>query len=371
MKLLVIGNCFDLTGWSEAACRLILACDHAGIDTVVRTVKLNNVPGDVPARVKDLQKKSSTGTTHCVQLLLPHLMEAAGRFKNIGMFFSETDSFPTNNWTERLNLMDEVWVCNRQQVRACQKSHVNKPVNVIPIPCDIDQYRQNYPPVPALLEYDGIFKFYFIGENNKRKNLAAVLKAFHLEFDPFEPVMLIVKTSKPGMNQEQASQYTQKLCSMVREGLKLYPNANYYHQELINTDRLTGDEMMSLHQSCDCIVCPSYGESISLPVQDALFFGKGVIASRNTGFEDYLTDENSWLINCREEPVFGQTDTFTDLNTGREIWYSPDILQMRRAMRQAYEDRDLLKAKGEAGMAMAENYTYTKIGKLIKDTLCS
>jgi glycosyltransferase involved in cell wall biosynthesis len=117
---------------------------------------------------------------------------------------------------------------------------------------------------------------------------------------------------------------------------------------------------------------PSYGEAWSIPAFDAMGFGKTPICSNTGGMADYIGDSGI-LIDGRWEPVSGMTDTFADLFTGEEDWYSVDVNQLRRAMRKIYtmkssEQEEYSKMKRN-GLVQAQKYSHENIGKLIKELL--
>ena len=120
-------------------------------------------------------------------------MSYNGNYKNIGMYDYETDSI-NFKWQKQLSLMDGVFVTNKYSAKP-----VNKNVKIVNHASNLDKYRQSYEPfdIPHLKNK---FVFYFIGELNKRKNLEALLKAFHLEFKRHEDVELVLKINIPGLS---------------------------------------------------------------------------------------------------------------------------------------------------------------------------
>ena len=369
LKVLYIGVYRDPTGWGEAARQYILSLDAVGIEVVPRPLKLHPEQCRPPERILQLEKNDSAGCDVVIQHLLPHSMEYNGHFrKNIGLFASETDSFRYSHWPEHLNMMDEVWYVNRAQRRAgfCN-SGVDFPGFVIPHACDITRFQKSYQPLEKLKEkLDGNFVFYTIGELVRRKNLPALIKAFHLEFDRSEPVSLVIKASKPRMSADEAAKHVDAMCDDIKASLKLHANIHSYHRECVITQRFSEEDMMRLHATCDCFVSPSFGEAWCIPAFDAMALGKTPIVTDCGGFRDYLSNDTGWLVAGREEPVFGEKDTFDDLFTGYERWTAVDIDWLRRAMRQAYQDGDLRRQKAEAGIDRAYDFTHEKVGHLMK-----
>ena len=183
MKVLYIGHYKEGTGWGHAAADYILAMDSVGIDVVCRSINLSGKQAEIPKRIEELEQKSIKGCDICIQHVLPHYMDYNGRFKkNIGLYATETDSFDRTTWAERINLMDEAWVINQQMVDASIRSGVTIPIKIIPHASDTDKFNKAYTKF-EIPQIDNTFVFYFVGELIRRKNLVALLKAFHIEFD--------------------------------------------------------------------------------------------------------------------------------------------------------------------------------------------
>jgi glycosyltransferase involved in cell wall biosynthesis len=370
-KVLYIGVYRDKTGWGQAATDQILALDAAGVEVVPRPLKLQREIRRPPERIRELERRTAEGCDVVIQHLLPHHMEYDGHFvKNIGMFESETDSFRWSHWPERLNLMDEVWCINHQQKVATYASGVNVPARVVPHATDITRFQKRHKPLERLgNQLEGGFTFYTIGEFVRRKNLPALIKAFHLEFEPHEPVNLLIKTSKHGLSPDETAKHVGAMCDQIKTDLKLYRRLDSYHREIVITQRFSDEDLLRLHATCDCFVSPSFGEAWCIPAFDAMALGNTPIVTACGGFVEYLSSDSGWLVPGREEPVFGEKDTFQDLFTSRENWTSINIRHLRRCMREAYENAGLRSQKAETGIDRAYDFTYVAVGQIMKGYL--
>lgn len=365
MKVLYIGNFLDPTGWGRGSCDYVLAMDAAGVDLVVRPIKLSHEVAEIPQRIKELMEKDSSGAETVIQHVLPHYLDFSGKFKkNIAFYASETTSFKSSSWANRLNLMDEIWVINDQMVECARNSGVTRPIKVVGHPTDINKFQKVWPPIPDIRNWDngGNFIFYTIGEFNKRKNFGSLIKAFHREFDRFEPVSLLIKTSGP-------QQEVINFCNQVKAGLKLYQNENQYKQEIVITDNLSDENIYRLHKSCDVFVSSSLGEAHSIPAFDAMGFGNTPIVPNFGGFPMYIDNNVGWLVDGREEPCFGAFDTFKDLYTARDNWFQVDELHLGKCMREAYENKELRDEKSLNGQERVYGFTYEKVGARMKECL--
>ena len=366
MKVLLIGHYRDGTGWSQATINYILALDAVGIDVVCRAVKLNAVQPNLPDRILELEHKSSQGCDTCIQFVLPHLMDYNGYFKkNIGLFMMETDSIIYTGWPSRLQTMDELWVTSENQVYPVIQAGLNKP-KVVPIPADMSMFQQKYEPLE--IDVDGKFIFYFIGEFNRRKRVAALLHAFHTEFSTSEPVGLLLKCSSPRWNRDELYQNVADTCRKIKDKLRLYPHIEQYHNEYVMSDYLSDTDLMRLHKKCHCFVMPSFGEAWCIVAFDAMAMGNAVVASNTGGMKDFLQGIG-YMVQGTSEPVLGADTIFTDLHTGREQWFNISINSLREQMRNAYENRGRNSERKTHGIKRAYEYSYEKIGQQMKELL--
>lgn len=178
----------------------MLALHSAGVDVVSRTVKINDSNGQVPDLVKSFECKRTDNVDAIIQHVLPHYYETTSVCKNIGMYLNDMDTLNFANWGRKLSLMDEIWCPNNKTKEAITK--YNSKVEVVPHPCDISIYDKEYKKMD-FGPHNGNFIFYFIGELNSRKNIKDLIRAFHTEFSPSEPVSLLLKVNKSGISTDQ------------------------------------------------------------------------------------------------------------------------------------------------------------------------
>ena len=235
MKVLYINNYKDGTGWSSAGINNILALDSAGVEVVPRAITFVEEHHDYPERIKELQSASADGCTVCVQHTLPHLYSYDYRYKNIGYLPVESSHFRDTGWQYYVNLMDELWVPTLSAKKACIESGVKKPIKIAPHSLDISKYKENEG--NKIQELQSTFNFVFVGEFIERKNIQALMRAFHIEFALHEPVNLFIKTSRASLPDVQ--QYAQN----IKNGLKL---RNKYKEEIVVVGRLEQQDYISV-----------------------------------------------------------------------------------------------------------------------------
>jgi len=82
-----------------------------------------------------------------------------------------------------------------------------------------------------------------------------------------------------------------------------------------------------------------------------------------------VDDCTGWLVDCRAEPCFGATETFADLFTAQEDWWSADVNHLRRCMRIAYQDHVARGEKAAEGKRRAGRFSYGAVGRLMAGLL--
>lgn len=362
-----LGPYRDGGGYCEAARNYILALDAAGVDVVPRAIKLNEADDQPPNRLLGLERKSARGCDaaiiHC---LPPHFLKT--ELRSIGLFACETSNFRASGWQDYCNLMDEVWVPCRHNLMASRESGVTAPTHVVPHAFDVNDYLGGYPESGLLKPYKdrGEFLFYTIGEFHRRKNFAALLRAFHAEFDLAEPVRLVIKTGRYGADPAKLRDEVKDFCQKTRDGLKIRRD---YTDEVVLTEPLPRQEVLRLHSTADCYVSTSYGEAWGIGAFEAMAMGKTPILSGIGGHVQFASNRVGWMIPAYPEHVFGMLGGIPNLYTGREIWGSVDVGELRVAMRSAYEQDSLRRKKAEAGRLRALDFSLEKVGGLMKGLL--
>lgn len=372
MKLLYLGVFRDGTGWGEMAINTMMALIETGVEVTARAVKLNNSHNvDLPIQILEAEQKRGGTFDVVIENLLPHSLDYCGKIpQNIAYYCTETSHFRGTNWASRINCMNSAWICNQQGVDASLRSGVKIPIHVVPIACDITKYQRSYQPLSIRDKLGDSFIFYFIGDFNKRKNISALIKAFHLEFDVNEPVNLVIKTSIGELDNILAREVVISEINRIKESMKLYRSVEQYKQEIFLVGKYTNEEIMRLHASCDCFVCPSYGEAFCIPAFDSMAMGKTPIIPAHTGFLEYMSENYGWLVKSYPEPVYAMHKSdFKEMYNSRETWWGVDIHDLMRCMRSAYENSNVRQAKAMDGRRRAYDFSYQKVGKLMQGIL--
>src|SRR5262249_29627249 len=95
--------------------------------------------------------------------------------------------------------------------------------------------------------------------------------------------------------------------------------------------------------ACDAYVSLHRSEGFGLTMAEAMALGKPVIATRYSGNLDFMTDDNSLLVDCRPVPVARSAHLY---RTGC-TWAEPSVEHAAQLMRRVADDPDHGRAIGE------------------------
>lgn len=308
------------------------------------------------------------------QHALPHCISINKKIKkNVGLFHLETNNISHSDSIYILNKLDEICVASKQEAKCLKQSGVITPIKVVSAPLDVEMIENNRSHKLIRLSHmlGNTFKFYTIGEFNERKNILDLVLAFHIAFDTTDNVSLVIKSSVPGLDIKQSHKYIENEINLLKSRLNI---RKHYKRELVITDRLTDIDLIGLHNSCDCFVSSSLGESFCRPAAEALILGKTPIVTDNTGMRDFINNENGYIVNSKKHPVVVNNKPLSDqfdIYTANEYWYKPNIYSLIEQMKKAYEtykkDRKEYQKKAKKGQSSVQQFSYETIGNKICD----
>ncbi len=355
MNILLIAPYRTESGWGFGSKNLAKALNTLDHNLAIRPIYMSNQVDNNfnDQELLELEKKQYPHYDLIIQRVLPHLFRQNPNSINALTCVFETSNIQTTPWWRYLNLADLIFVPSKHEKETLDRDNAKPPVYNISEPIDIEKYKnEEYTKFPELQD---TFNFYFIGEFVERKNIKALVTAFHREFRPNEPVNLVIKTAG-----QQKHIYDHLLG--IKQNLRIFQDINRYKKEIVILDRFNEEQMHSLHKNCHCMVMPSYGEAFCRPVVDALGYGNTPIVTENTGMTDYMKNENGYIVKSRTEPVFTTQPPLKDIYTTKENWESIDILDLMKKMRLAYKN----KHKPNIDM---EQFSYKTIGQKIQKSI--
>lgn len=369
--ILFIGTYRQTDGWGLAAQDYVRALAKTGHNLSIKPIYLSpNIGHDIDHDLLIHEENQLDKTPDIViQNMLPGFMDYIDGAKNIGLLFIETNHFEHMGWIQKLNLMDEVWVASHRESQSLLDCGIKVPVHIVPMPINTERFKNKSTKPLELPEIDDCFVFYFIGEYIARKNIDKLMLAFHREFRNNEPVKLILKVNKTNVSPQDLVSQIQDDFGIVKQKARLFANEVLYTQEFLIADRLNEEELLGLHQRCDCLVIPSSGESLNRPSMEAMAAGNPVIVTKNTGMADLglcsMAAPEIYMIDSRESVVLVGDPAARNLYTSNETWFEPCVLSLQKAMRAAY----INKSNSNINKEHIERYSYDSVAERMSEVL--
>lgn len=366
-KILYVSPNKDFSGYATAARDYIAALDSVGCDIVTRSLNYDGGARKLTGREKELQEKDLSN----VEIVVQHstTIECS---KKEGLFTAiytawETDTFP-GPLSEAGDIADLIMVPCDENIKALRRGGVSKPI--VKIPHTFNAAKYQVPPTPFTLQVrPDTFKFLTILQMSKKKGLDVLLRSYFAEFGALDNVVLILKVYAGPNDGDAEKNAILELIQKAKEGCRLtqFPPIILLHSVM--------DESLipRLYASSDCYILPSRGEGWSITAFDGLGYGLPTIATNWGGPTEFLTPQNGWPVDYTMTPCFGQQMGHQFMYTCKEKWAEPSVTDLMRCMREAYQMKknrpDLWKEKQAAARATVDNFSYQKIGTLMRDTI--
>lgn len=336
-KMIWLGPLWDPSGYAEEGRGFVAAIDDAGGDIAgypvhwtKRTAELD--PRDVDRLLRN-ESRPPANDAFVVQHAFPPFFRLSDRPRiTVGRTMFETDRIPAN-WVAPCNLMDEIWVPGDFNIETFTASGVRRD-KLWKLPGSIDEvlYAKDHAP----LRFAGRrgFNFLSIFDWSRRKAWDVMVRAFVEEFSVDDDVALFLKVhSSIG---KETSDLLSELETFVRRDLGRSPDR--LPTILLLDDEVPAIDMPSLHLAADCYLMPSRGEGWGRPAMEALAVGVPTIATRWGGQIEFMHDQNSRLVAASMVDVSPQAVAEAGHFRGHR-WAEPSLIDLRAAMREAFEDR--------------------------------
>jgi glycosyltransferase involved in cell wall biosynthesis/SAM-dependent methyltransferase len=299
--------------------RLIPACGQGADFTF-------GAPGDAPYPISIL----------CINgdLIPPFAREVGSSFfedrHTIALWWWEVGDFP-QDWAAAFEHIDEVWVGSQHIYDAVAPS---APVPVVKMAMPVALPRV---PVRARAELglpeDG-FLFLYVHDYHStaaRKNPLGVVNAFKRAFPPGSGAKLVLKS----INAENVMHEHDRVALAAGD-----------HPDITLTDGyVSADDKNAMIAACDCYVSLHRSEGFGLTAAEAMLLGKPVIATRYGGNLEFMTEENSYLVDWTPIAVGEDAHPYPANGT----WADPDLDQAASLMRIVFEDPEQARARGRIG----------------------
>lgn len=289
------------------------------------------------------------------QMPVVHSQLGSGMFEhryNIGFWYWEMPEFP-DEWTAAFDYLDEIWVASTY----CQQSISRKsPVPVVVMPPGIiaepdERYDRRYFGLP-----NDCFVFLTMADGLsflERKNPLAVVEAFRRAFSgPGNKVKLVIKT----VNASRSGEEARKLLEAVRGDPAIIVLDRYMSRAEVDSLIMATDTYVSLHRS----------EGFGLPLAEAMYLGKPVVATGWSANIDFMRAHNAYMVD------YSLTQLSCDYGPYRAgmHWAEPDLAEAAHYMRIISERGSDVKRRAERAAAdIRQLYSPERAGLIMKQRL--
>ena len=248
----------------------------------------------------------------------------------IGYWHWELPSVPAS-WRTNARFVHEIWAPSRFTAEAISEQ-VDIPLRIVPhpvsLPTNFSKKRRDFG-----LSEDSfvIINMFDVSSNFERKNPVATVRSFKMAFGDSPDHILLLKIS--------GAQHSPWAMRILREEAGGAANIQFMSANLSNEDIAAlincADVILSLHRS----------EGFGLLPAQAMLLGKSVIATGWSGNMDFMTEENSALIDYKLIPVIDPQRVY---NLKNMVWADPDLEQAAQWLQRLASDEALRKKIGRA-----------------------
>jgi glycosyltransferase involved in cell wall biosynthesis len=312
------------SGIQQAALWTKKSLERVGLRTSCRDVPVPRhvVPTDREQWL-GLEMFPFTILTHAATPFFESGYERAGLLRRenvyrIAYWAWELETVP-NDWVKAAELVDEIWAPTEFVAQAMRRRMPHPVFRMLP--------GVEVGPMEAVGRADlGIpqdhFVFLFMFDLHSqmhRKNPVGVFEAFREAFRGGDKATLLVKSTGGDIHNADLA--------LLREIIR--------GQNIILLDRLmTRPQAYGLIAMADCFVSLHRSEGFGLGLAEAMLLGKPVIATGYSGNLDFMTPDNSLLVNYETIEISEDRPIYTRGN----FWAEPSVPHAAALMRKVYED---------------------------------
>jgi len=331
--VLYFGHVFNASGYATGSRGVILALHAAGCR--VRVVPISQ-QDDAAGILSPADRHTLLQLLHTPiaveQALCIHAHGAdtwhmhTGARHVVGRTMFETDRLPPG-WAQNCNGVHEIWVPSTFNVDTFKRAGVEpSKFRLLPEGVDTEQFRPGLPPLP-LPDSRG-FNFLSVFDWQHRKGWDVLLRAYLHEFRADEDVALILKVYQYNLPDRNVAAEIEAFRAREQGGAAGGPPV------ILLQDFVPQAEMPRLFAAANAFVLPTRGEGFGRPMLEAMACGLPVIATNWGGHLDFMTPQNSYLIQCQAPVPVSAANDLPVFNG--KAWAEPDVNHLRSLMRQIF-----------------------------------
>ena len=356
-------------GYSEVAALLFRSLLEIGVEVRYQSLADDYIyeQKSYDMIVNEMRSTEPERNLPWVSLCTAPLFWLNGGDYKIGWTMMEVDKISAR-WARACNSMDEIWVPTPMQVDVFRDCGVEKPLYVVPLGIDTTRYMPTFlpaifhPPEPEdEAEPKGGWKFRFFALSwwQQRKRWDLLTTAFAEEFGGEKDVGIIYKTMTAQKEGEAIDQIQHWVGNRVDDQIALVEGAFPWW------------EVVMMMRSAHAFVLPTAGEGWGCPSVQALACGLPVIVTDCQGPGEVLRDDDGnpfpgvYFLPAEKEVTSVHHEYYEGGN-----WWVTEVSEIRKAMRDVYENYDKWKLLALQGAQMVrERRSGLVMAKAVKANL--
>lgn len=302
--------------------------------------------------IKNLLNNSNNFDYDAPCLKIWHQYDLASKIGNGHYYafpFFEIDRL-TDREKHHLNYADYIIVASAWAKDVLIKNDIIRPIYVAPLGADHSIFKE---PIKIKLERP-TYRFFHIGKWEHRKSHDFLIEAFSRAFDINDNVELYLLPFNPFLN-EQENQYWFNLVSQskLKDKIKIFGRLN------------TQYDLAEFIFNCDCGVFLSRAEGWNNEIVESMAMNKPIIATNYSAHTEYLTNENSYMVDITETEPANDGKWFNGFGNWAKLGQS-QLDQTIEHMRYVYSNHIDTNPKG---LETAKYYTWDKTANIILQNL--
>lgn len=351
----LVGYFDAVLGVGEAARQMIGALQSADVEVATIAMTAANSPRDETLARQSAAPRFPVNLI-CVNAdMVPAFAQQVGPDffvdrRSIGYWWWEVSTFP-DRWLGSFQYLDEVWAGSRHVADALAEV---SPVPVLRIPPPVELA----PPPPRTRAQLGLpegFLFLYVFDYASvfaRKNPLAIVEAFTRAFAEGEGPVLVLKSINHEL--DRPSRERLAAAAAIRSDVHLVE------------DTLSAPDRDAMLAACDCFVSLHRSEGFGFSLAEAMWLGKPVIATAYSGNLDYMTPQNSFLVDYELVPIGAGVDPYP----AEGSWAQPDVEHAAALMRRVHDDPAAAGARAARGQAeLRASHSREAVGRAIRRRL--
>jgi len=185
-----------------------------------------------------------------------------------------------------------------------------------------------------------------------RGGIQYLIKAYLEEFNIKENVNLIIKIN-PAYGIPDLNKIINQLDIKNKESAKIK----------FLVDSIKYEKLVDLYNSGQVFVSPTRAESFNIPCIEAMACGLPVITTNFGGQTDFVNNNNGIIISGELEEIKHE------INYEGIRWLTPNINELRTAMRELYSNPEMVSSKSFESIKTAKEFTWDKSAEKIHSLL--